>query len=218
VERVAAACDEGSRSQREIAEDFGVSVSFITKLLKRRTLEGGIVAPPKPHAGGFPSAVNAAADRELRALVAEQPDATLAELRDRLAARRPSASRSVPVICRAPPRLDGACGRAGHAAGPRHARRVGRRRDPRPPAASPCQRRTRGDRGGGRARACVLLLPPYSPDYSPIEPAWSKFKQFLRAAKARTPEDLVDAIGSGLRSVSADDVDAFFEHCGYVVH
>src|SRR5947207_8592556 len=104
-ERVAAACDEGTRSQSEIAEDFGVSVSFITKLLKRRALDGGVVAPPKPHAGGFHSAIDTAADRELRALVAEQPDATLAELRDRLAARRPSAARSVPVICRALARL-----------------------------------------------------------------------------------------------------------------
>ena len=68
------------------------------------------------------------------------------------------------------------------------------------------------------AGARVLLLPPYSPDYSPIEPAWSKFKEFLRAAKARTTEDLVEAIGNGLRSVGAHDVDAFFEHCGYVVH
>jgi transposase len=104
-ERVAAACDEGTRSQREIAEDFGVSVSFITKLLRRRRQGGGVVPPPKPHAGGFPSAIDAAADRELRALVAEQPDATLAELRDRLAAHRPSAARSVPVICRALARL-----------------------------------------------------------------------------------------------------------------
>ena len=68
------------------------------------------------------------------------------------------------------------------------------------------------------AGARLLPLPPYSPDYSPIEPAWSKVKRFLRSAKARTPDALVDAIGDGLRSVTPDDVRAFFEHCGYAVH
>lgn len=66
--------------------------------------------------------------------------------------------------------------------------------------------------------ARVLFLPPYSPDYSPIEPAWSKVKQHLRSAKARTDEALIDAIGEGLRSVAPQDVRGYFEHCGYVVH
>ena len=68
------------------------------------------------------------------------------------------------------------------------------------------------------AGARLLPLPPYSPDYSPIEPAWSKVKGYLRSAKARTPEDLVDAIGHALRSVTPDDVYGYFAHCGYVVH
>ena len=68
------------------------------------------------------------------------------------------------------------------------------------------------------AGARVLLLPPYSPDYSPIEPAWSKVKQFLRSAKARTSEDLVGAIGEALRSVTQQDIEHYFEHCGYMVH
>jgi transposase len=101
-ERVAAACDEGSRSQPEIAEDFGVSLSFVTKLLRRRRLTGSIAA--KLHAGGFPSAVDAGAEAALRSLVRDDPDATLAELRDGLAARR-DVRRSVPVICRALKRL-----------------------------------------------------------------------------------------------------------------
>ena len=105
-ERVAAACDEGSRSRSEIAEDFGVSVSFITKLLYRRKCAGGgIVVAAKPHRGGFASAIDAEAETELKSLVRQQPDATLQELRDRLAERRPGASRSVPVICRALQRL-----------------------------------------------------------------------------------------------------------------
>jgi transposase len=66
--------------------------------------------------------------------------------------------------------------------------------------------------------ARVLFLPPYSPDYSPIEPVWAKVKQRLRSAKARTPEALVDAIGDALRAVTPEDVRNCFEHCGYLVH
>jgi transposase len=63
----------------------------------------------------------------------------------------------------------------------------------------------------------VLFLPPYSPDYSPIEPAWSKVKQFLRSVGRREDQALIDAIGDGLRSVTPQDVRGYFEHCGYVV-
>lgn len=66
--------------------------------------------------------------------------------------------------------------------------------------------------------ARVLFLPPYSPDYSPIEPAWSKVKQFLRSVGAREDAALIDAIGHGLRSVTPQDVHGYFKHCGYVVH
>jgi transposase len=85
-ERVAAACDEGGRSQPEIAEDFGVSLSFITKLLARRKQTGSVAA--KPRRGGFASAIDAKADTELRSIVRADPDATLAELADGLARRR----------------------------------------------------------------------------------------------------------------------------------
>jgi transposase len=66
--------------------------------------------------------------------------------------------------------------------------------------------------------ARVLFLPPYSPDYSPIEPMWSKVKQFLRSAGARDDRALIDAIGGALRNVTAEDVRGYFEHCGYLVH
>jgi transposase len=66
--------------------------------------------------------------------------------------------------------------------------------------------------------ARVLFLPPYSPDYSPIEPMWSKVKQSLRSAGAREDGALIEAIGSGLRAVTPQDVRGYFEHCGYVVH
>jgi transposase len=66
--------------------------------------------------------------------------------------------------------------------------------------------------------AGLMYLPPYSPDYSPVEPMWSKVKQHLRSAKARTDAGLLGAIGDALRSVTAADARGFFEHCGHVVH
>jgi transposase len=102
-ERVVAACDEGTRSQPEIAEDFGVSLSFITKLLRRRKLTGSIAA--KARSGGHASAIDPKAEAKLRSIVREDPDATLSELGDALA-RRHGVRRSVPVICRALQRLE----------------------------------------------------------------------------------------------------------------
>ncbi len=66
------------------------------------------------------------------------------------------------------------------------------------------------------ARGCELLyLPPYSPDFSPIEEAFSKIKSLLRKAKARERGALVEAIGRALSAVSAKDARGFFGHCGY---
>ena len=65
-------------------------------------------------------------------------------------------------------------------------------------------------------RGCELLyLPPYSPDFNPIEEAFSKIKGVLRKAEARTREALVEAIGTAISTVSAHDARGFFEHCGY---
>ena len=65
-------------------------------------------------------------------------------------------------------------------------------------------------------RGCSLLfLPPYSPDFSPIEEAFSKVKGWLRKAAARTREALVEAIGRALDAVTARDARAWFAHCGY---
>jgi len=61
----------------------------------------------------------------------------------------------------------------------------------------------------------VLYLPPYSPDLNPIEKAWAKLKQLLRAAKARTKEALDQAISEALQLVSADNAQAWFRHCKY---
>lgn len=63
--------------------------------------------------------------------------------------------------------------------------------------------------------AKVWDLPPYSPDYNPIEKMWSKVKAHLRKAKARTPDDLFKAIGDAMASVSFQDIKNWFASCGY---
>jgi transposase len=65
--------------------------------------------------------------------------------------------------------------------------------------------------------AQVIWLPPYSPDFSPIELMWSKIKTALRAAKARTREELEQALITALKLVTADDCAGWFSHCGYQV-
>ena len=65
--------------------------------------------------------------------------------------------------------------------------------------------------------ARLIYLPPYSPDFNPIEQAWSKLKQLLRAAKARTAEALDLAITEALKAITADNAAAWFRHCGYAL-
>jgi transposase len=65
-------------------------------------------------------------------------------------------------------------------------------------------------------RGCELVyLPPYSPDFNPIEQAFSKVKDLMRRAEARTREVLIEAMGVALSAVSARDAQGFFGHCGY---
>ena len=65
-------------------------------------------------------------------------------------------------------------------------------------------------------RGCELLyLPPYSPDFDPIEEAFAKIKAVVRKAEARTREALVEAIGRGITMVTTEDARGFFDHCGY---
>ena len=67
------------------------------------------------------------------------------------------------------------------------------------------------------AGAELLYLPPYSPDFNPIEQAWSKTKQLIRSAKARTLEVLEAAVAQALASVTAENASAWFRHCGYTI-
>ena len=66
--------------------------------------------------------------------------------------------------------------------------------------------------------ARVHFLPPYSPDFNPIELCWAKVKTALRAAKARTFDALVDALCDALRAINPADVIAWFAHCGYAIN
>jgi transposase len=63
----------------------------------------------------------------------------------------------------------------------------------------------------------LLFLPSYSPDFSPIEEAFSKLKSSLRREKARTKGALVEAMGRALDAVNSEDVRGWFGHCGYAL-
>jgi transposase len=81
-ERIVRAIDRHEYSLRQIAHLFSVSLSFLVRLLQRHRCTGSV--QPKPHAGGPAPKLDADAVQRLRELIREQPDATLAELRDRL--------------------------------------------------------------------------------------------------------------------------------------
>ena len=66
-----------------------------------------------------------------------------------------------------------------------------------------------------KCKAEALFLPAYSPDFNPIEKMWSKIKQVLRTIKARTEEDLFDATGTALDTITAGDAQGWFKSCGY---
>jgi len=68
-----------------------------------------------------------------------------------------------------------------------------------------------------RCGARVIWLPPYSPDSSPIEQMWSKVKAALRAAKARTREELEKALAEALSWVTEANIRGWFRQCGYEV-
>ena len=68
------------------------------------------------------------------------------------------------------------------------------------------------------AKGCHLLfLPAYSPDFSPIEEAFSKIKSVLRSVGVRTREALQDALEQACTTITASDARGWFRHCGYAV-
>jgi transposase len=67
------------------------------------------------------------------------------------------------------------------------------------------------------AGAKLMHLPPYSPDFNPIELAWSKLKALLCKARARTFRALLRAVRAALLAISPGDAQGWFSHCGYSV-
>lgn len=66
-----------------------------------------------------------------------------------------------------------------------------------------------------RRGARVKLLPAYSPDLNPIEQAFAKIKESLRRARARTTEELIQAMGEALQAITPEDIRGWFGYCGY---
>jgi transposase len=65
------------------------------------------------------------------------------------------------------------------------------------------------------AGAKLIYLPPYSPDFSPIENCWSKVKNILRSLGARSYPDLAEAIETAFNQVSLNDIHNWYTHCCY---
>jgi transposase len=68
-----------------------------------------------------------------------------------------------------------------------------------------------------QAGAQILFLPAYSPDLNPIEKMWSKVKNYLRTAEARTQTALTEAIASALQTITPQDAMSWFARCGYSI-
>lgn len=77
----------------------------------------------------------------------------------------------------------------------------------------------------GRARAAIEaagcrmeFLPVYSPGLNPIELVFAPLKAYVRGAKARTPDAVIDAVGDGLNRVTPEQLRNCYRHCGYDVN
>jgi transposase len=65
--------------------------------------------------------------------------------------------------------------------------------------------------------AKLIFLPPYSPDLSPIERAWSKIKTLVRKAAARGWDEMVDVVADAMRAVCSADALGWFRYSGYTI-
>ena len=66
-----------------------------------------------------------------------------------------------------------------------------------------------------KAKIKLLYLPPYSPDFNPIEMMWSKIKSLLRKWKARTSDMLDFFLIKAFSSVTTENIQHWFSECGY---
>ena len=102
-QKILHACERRLGSQRALADLFGVSLSFVEKLLRRHRTTGTIA--PKPHAGGQRPSLDTAAHTLVQQLVHANSDMTLEELCTRVAAER-GVHVSVATMCRVLQRRD----------------------------------------------------------------------------------------------------------------
>ena len=65
--------------------------------------------------------------------------------------------------------------------------------------------------------ARLEFLPPYSPDWNPIELGWAKVKGVLRTHKARTLDELLEALDRAFSAITPQDLHGWFAHCGYLM-
>lgn len=92
-QKIKAALERGVGSQRAVAELFGVSLSFVERLLQRERATGSLA--PLPHAGGPPRRLDGASEQVVRQRLEQQPDSTLDELVEAVAQQSgPSLSRA----------------------------------------------------------------------------------------------------------------------------
>jgi transposase len=303
-ERIVRAIDRGEHSLRQIAHLFSVSLSFLVRLLQRRRATGS--THPKPHGGGPTPRLDAPAQQRLLDLVRDQPDATLAELRDRLGIacslmtiarvlRRHRITRKKKTVHaeeRDTPRVQALRAdfdQAMAGVDPRHlifvdetgATTAMTRTYGRAPAGERVQATAPGawqsvtfiaalrptavvapfvfegatdtlafqtyvegvlvpelqpgdvvvwDNLAAHKNAQVIQaieaagarvqpLPPYSPDKTPIEEMFSKTKEYLRAAAARTTDAVMGVLGEALQQITPQDIRGWFhDRCAYAVH
>ena len=63
--------------------------------------------------------------------------------------------------------------------------------------------------------AQIRFLPPYSPDFNPIEQTFAKLKAFLRAARPRTFDQVLALVAAALKLFTPDECRNYIRHCGY---
>lgn len=66
-------------------------------------------------------------------------------------------------------------------------------------------------------QAKLVYLPPYSPDFNPIELCWAQLKKYLRAAKARTVSALHEALKAAWPHLTPTQAAEYYRHCGYQI-
>jgi transposase len=67
------------------------------------------------------------------------------------------------------------------------------------------------------AGATILFLPPYSPEWNPIEKLWSKLKEFVRRQVTDSRELFDDAVAAAMDTITVADLRAWFTHYGYKI-